>query len=75
MTNPLNADAYAFIVLQGEYRSQMDHHGALRRQATELREELDQLESKALTASERATSIMETMLKLEQPRDAKATAA
>jgi hypothetical protein len=66
----LNPDAFAFIILQREYRSQMDQHAMLRHQAQQIREDLERTEAKALTASERATSILETMLKLEQPKDA-----
>lgn len=74
MTEPLNADAYAFIVLQRKYREQMDDHASLRREAQRLRESLERVEADATTAALRATSILETMLKLEQPRDAQVTA-
>jgi hypothetical protein len=64
----LNADAYAFILLQREYRDQMDLHASLRAEEREVQDCLERVRAKALTAAERATSIMETMLKLEQPK-------
>jgi hypothetical protein len=74
VNKPLNPDAYAFITLQHEYRDQMDRHARLRERARDVRDELDRIEADATTASLRATSIMETLLKLEQPRDAQVPA-
>lgn len=65
----LNPDAYAYIVLQAEYRSQMDRHANLRRLAAEIRADLERTEADALTAAERAGSIVETLLRLTPPRD------
>jgi hypothetical protein len=66
---PLNPDAYAFIVLQRKYRSEMDRHARLREREREVASELDRIRADALTASDRATSLMETLLRLERPRD------
>jgi hypothetical protein len=74
VTEALNPDAYAFVLLQREYRSQMDRHAMLRRAAGDIRADLERVEADILTAFERATSIMETLLKLEQPRDAQVSA-
>lgn len=68
VSEPLNADAYAFICLQREYRHQMDEHARLRSHLAQIRADAERIEAKALTASDRATSIMETLLKLEPPR-------
>ena len=68
MSAPLNPDAYACMTLQAEYRNQMERYAAFRKQARELRDDAERIDAKAMTASERATSIMETLLKLEQPR-------
>lgn len=68
MSEPLNTDAYAFICLQREYRNQMEEHARLRGRLSDIRANAERVEARALTASERATSIMETLLKLEQPR-------
>ena len=66
----LNPDAYAYIVLQDEYRRNMDEHAMMQDRASDLRRQLERTEANAKTAAERATSIMETLLKLEPPRAA-----
>ncbi len=57
----LNADVYAGDVLRKAYRSQMDEHASLAKQAASLRDDLERTEARQRTAAERATSIMETL--------------
>lgn len=42
----------------------MDRHARLRKAAASMRTELERLEADAMTEGERATSLMETLLKM-----------
>lgn len=63
----LNEDAFSFLVLQEEYRHQMEDHARLSQHENCLREKLERCTADRKTAGERATSIMETLLKLNPP--------
>jgi hypothetical protein len=59
----LNADVYAGDILREEYRRQMDKHASLAVCAQQLRDDLERTEALQKTAEERATSLMETLVR------------
>lgn len=62
-----NIGPYAFTVLQDEYRSLMESHARAQERVCELGDELEQTRANATILAEKATLIMEALLKLEQP--------